>query len=589
MTAQRLPTPGSDNGTWGDILNGFLEVEHNGDGSLKSAVKSVNGKTPTSGALTLSASDITTGTLPIVQLPDLSGIYVVPSGNITGNAGTATKLATARTINGISFDGSANIMVTDASAAKTANNLSDLASAPAALTNLGLSATGPQLVQKAYNSAIASAIGSLTVTLRDMPLIGDYMFAVIVTLPSATLTPPAGWTLKATKSGTNEGILIYQRQVQAGDSASTTWTWNNTDLFIIVIYEFSGTTGIDQVGLSTGITGASASITPSATGSYGLAIFASATGYNGSGIAQPTITGGFTPDQWIVNRFKSLGTAFAPGLTTSPVTATWSPSLADQTVVLVNLAATTVPAVVDTFNGRSGLVIPRYGDYIGLSNLRYRVINNTATVQPGDLVIASQNAAVSQYNIYAPSNPADGAIFGAFSTNGTGATPIIIDFSDVGQKVVGPGVASAGTECLLGAPGAYAVFQYSAVATAWYVIAGAADSGWNNFTTGSGAGHLGSGWTALSGGTVPAWRQIADHVFCRGQFTPGGSSGTTAATVFSGQYPSTTLQNLPLGSLVSSAPALSLLTVSAANGTLTITYPASATAVSLDGVNWATG
>jgi len=31
----RLPTPGSDSGTWGNVLNEFLEVAHNTDGSLK--------------------------------------------------------------------------------------------------------------------------------------------------------------------------------------------------------------------------------------------------------------------------------------------------------------------------------------------------------------------------------------------------------------------------------------------------------------------------------------------------------------------------------------------------------------------------
>jgi hypothetical protein len=31
----RLPIPGGDNGVWGNILNGFLEVEHNADGTLK--------------------------------------------------------------------------------------------------------------------------------------------------------------------------------------------------------------------------------------------------------------------------------------------------------------------------------------------------------------------------------------------------------------------------------------------------------------------------------------------------------------------------------------------------------------------------
>ena len=30
-----LPTPGSDNGTWGTILNNFLLVSHNTDGTLK--------------------------------------------------------------------------------------------------------------------------------------------------------------------------------------------------------------------------------------------------------------------------------------------------------------------------------------------------------------------------------------------------------------------------------------------------------------------------------------------------------------------------------------------------------------------------
>lgn len=33
----RLPLPGGDDGTWGDILNGFLSVAHNPDGTLKSS------------------------------------------------------------------------------------------------------------------------------------------------------------------------------------------------------------------------------------------------------------------------------------------------------------------------------------------------------------------------------------------------------------------------------------------------------------------------------------------------------------------------------------------------------------------------
>ncbi len=38
--ASRLPTPGSDDGTWGDILNDFLSQAHNTDGSLKPLTQS---------------------------------------------------------------------------------------------------------------------------------------------------------------------------------------------------------------------------------------------------------------------------------------------------------------------------------------------------------------------------------------------------------------------------------------------------------------------------------------------------------------------------------------------------------------------
>jgi len=58
----RLPTPGSDDDIWGNILNDFLDVAHNSDGTLKdagkiaSAVQTVNGKTgPT---VTLTAADV---------------------------------------------------------------------------------------------------------------------------------------------------------------------------------------------------------------------------------------------------------------------------------------------------------------------------------------------------------------------------------------------------------------------------------------------------------------------------------------------------------------------------------------------------
>src|ERR1700712_3941029 len=46
--ANRLPTPGSDRNQWGQILNDFLSVEHNGDGTLKRSLE-VTGQLDTDG------------------------------------------------------------------------------------------------------------------------------------------------------------------------------------------------------------------------------------------------------------------------------------------------------------------------------------------------------------------------------------------------------------------------------------------------------------------------------------------------------------------------------------------------------------
>ena len=68
------------------------------------------------GAYYLNASNINAGTIDDVRLPDTI------TSSITGNSATATKLATARTINGVSFDGTANIVVSDATAVNLTGN-----------------------------------------------------------------------------------------------------------------------------------------------------------------------------------------------------------------------------------------------------------------------------------------------------------------------------------------------------------------------------------------------------------------------------------------------------------------------------------
>lgn len=83
---------------------------------------------------TLGVSDASTLTSGILPDARLSGTYTGAS--IGGNAATATKLATARTINGVNFDGTANITIVDATKQPLNNTLSSLASLVAGADNL---------------------------------------------------------------------------------------------------------------------------------------------------------------------------------------------------------------------------------------------------------------------------------------------------------------------------------------------------------------------------------------------------------------------------------------------------------------------
>tara|TARA_R100000315_G_C5224888_1_gene136141 strand:+ start:325 stop:1674 length:1350 start_codon:yes stop_codon:yes gene_type:complete len=95
----------------------------------------------TSGGFTAgNASNLNSGTISDARLP--SSI----SSDITGNAATATKLATARTIAGTSFDGSANISISYTSLTNVPTNLLTTSSGTAvnasALSNLVLATSG---------------------------------------------------------------------------------------------------------------------------------------------------------------------------------------------------------------------------------------------------------------------------------------------------------------------------------------------------------------------------------------------------------------------------------------------------------------
>jgi hypothetical protein len=93
----RLPTPGSDNGSWGTVLNDFLGVSHNADGSLKSSqiasagVEVTSNKSQANGYAPLDGSS----KVPVVNLPVGSTSSTVASGDDSRIAGALQSGAAA--------------------------------------------------------------------------------------------------------------------------------------------------------------------------------------------------------------------------------------------------------------------------------------------------------------------------------------------------------------------------------------------------------------------------------------------------------------------------------------------------------------
>ena len=168
----RLPVPGSDTGTWGDILNSFLEVSLNGDGSLQTlslqnagGVTKVNGKTPVSGAVTLAASDI-------------AGVALLSGAAFTGAVSTAgTLTASLAIVGGVSTlaDG-ANIAVN----VSLGNHFRVTLGGNRTLSN----PSNPTDAQKIIVEVIQDATGSRTLAFGTAYSFGSG-------LPSPTLTTTA--------------------------------------------------------------------------------------------------------------------------------------------------------------------------------------------------------------------------------------------------------------------------------------------------------------------------------------------------------------------------------------------------------------
>lgn len=161
----RLPTPGSDNGAWGSILNDFLAVAHNTDGTIKpTAVTGTSLSSP----------------LPISQGGTGSSTQTFVDISTSQTIGGAKTFSVAPVVPTNSFPESAvTNLVTDLAAkvnASTVTTKGDLlaATGASAITRVGVGSNGQVLTADSTQTAgVRWEFGSYTTNVKDYGATGN--------------------------------------------------------------------------------------------------------------------------------------------------------------------------------------------------------------------------------------------------------------------------------------------------------------------------------------------------------------------------------------------------------------------------------
>jgi hypothetical protein len=271
----------------------------------------------------LSTDTITVGSTAITiggSATTIAGLSSVTSttfvGALTGNASTATSaatLTTARNINGVSFNGSADITVTAAAGTLSGNTLNSGVTA-SSLTSVGtlttLTTSGNVTIGGDLTvNGTTTTINSTTITVDDKNLeLGA------IASPTDTSADGAGITVKGATDKTFNWV-----------NATAAWT-SSEDLNLLTgkVYEIAGTTVLSATALGSGVVGSSlTSVGTIATGTWNATTIATnkggtgLTSFTSGGAVYATSTSALTTGTLPVSAGGTGITAFGTGVATA--------------------------------------------------------------------------------------------------------------------------------------------------------------------------------------------------------------------------------------------------------------------------------
>jgi hypothetical protein len=152
---------------------------------------------------------------------------VATAGSCTGNAATATKLATARTIGGVSFDGSANINLPGVNAAGNQSTTGNAATATTASSCSGNAATATTLATaRTINGVSFNGSANITVTANTTNTLtrGSYLTGNNFNGSAATT-----WAVDAATANTASKVVARDASGNFSAGTITATTFKTSD------------------------------------------------------------------------------------------------------------------------------------------------------------------------------------------------------------------------------------------------------------------------------------------------------------------------------------------------------------------------